>query len=54
MDIDKNSEAFEMWTYRRMLRISWKKHKSIEEVIQLANTTIKKGKLKYFDHIVRA
>ena len=26
------SEAFEMWLYRRMLRISWKEHKTNGEV----------------------
>ena len=49
-----------MWTYRRMLKISWKDHKTNEEVLRMANTkrsllsNIKERKLKYFGHIVRA
>ena len=42
-------EAFEMWLYRRMLRISWKEHKTKGEVLHKMETkrsllnTIKKG-----------
>ena len=31
--------AFEMWAYRRMLRVSWTKYKTNEEVLNMANTT---------------
>ena len=31
-------EAFEMWLYRRMLRISWKKRKTNEEVLNEMKT----------------
>lgn len=46
--------AFEMWAYRRMLRVSWTEHKTDEEVLRMANTissllpTIKKRKCQYF------
>ena len=28
-------EAFEMWIYRRMMKISWTEHKSNEEVLEM-------------------
>ena len=34
--------AFEMWAYRRMLRVSWTKHKTDEEVLRMVNTARKK------------
>ena len=52
-------EAFEMWLYRRMLRISWTEHKTNEEVLNQMKTkrtllnTIKTRKLQYFGHIIR-
>ena len=48
-----------MWLYRRMLRISWKEHKTNEEVLHKMKTkrsllnTIKKRKCQYFGHIIR-
>ena len=52
-------EAFEMCLYRRMLRISWKEHKTNGEVLHKMKTkgslcnTIKKRKCQYFGHIIR-
>ena len=52
-------EAFEMWLYRRMLRISWKEHKTNGEVLHKMKTkrsllnNIKKRKCQYFGHIIR-
>ena len=53
-------EAFEMWTYRRIMRISWKEMKSNAEVLKmicLKNTelvlSIKKKKLAYYGHVRR-
>ena len=52
-------EAFEMWLYRRMLRISWKEHKTNGDVLHKMKTkrsllnTIKKRKCQYFGHIIR-
>ena len=48
-------EAFEMWLYRRMLRISWKEHKTNGEVLHEMKTkrsllyTIKKGNVNALD-----
>ena len=51
-------EAFEMWSYRRIMRISWKEIKSNAEVLKmigLKNTelvlSIKKKKLAYYGHV---
>ena len=52
-------EAFEMWTLRRMLRISWTRHVTNEEVLCLANTkralfdTVRQRKLSFFGHMMR-
>ena len=53
------SEAFEMWLYRRMLKISRKEHKTNGEVLHKMKTkrsllyTIKKRKCQYFGQIIR-
>ena len=52
-------EAFEIWIYRRMMRISWAEHKSNEEVLEMTISkrslivTIKKSKFQYFRHLIR-
>ena len=52
-------EAFEMWLYRRMLRISWVDRVSNERVLNIMNkdrellTTVKRRKAAYFGHILR-
>lgn len=52
-------EAFELWCYRRMLRISWVEHTSNNDVLAMMNTnrelvnTIKTRKTQYFGHIIR-
>ena len=53
-------EAFEMWSYRRIMRISWKEMRSNAEVLKmigLKNTElvlcIKKKKLAYYRHVRR-
>ena len=42
MDINQSNigqlEAFEMWLYRRMLRISWKEHKTNGEILHKMKT----------------
>ena len=51
--------AFEMWTYRRMLRIAWTEKITNETVIERINIKerlykiIQCKKLKYFGHIIR-
>ena len=55
----KKITAFEMWTYRRMLKISWVERKTNKEVLDRMAVTpqlermVKTRKLKYFGHIVR-
>ena len=52
-------EAFEMWTLRRMLRISWTRRVTNEEVLRLADTkrslfdTVRQRKLSFFGHLMR-
>ena len=47
-------EAFEIWLYRRMLRISWEEHKTNGEILHKMNTkrsllnTIKKKEMSIF------
>jgi len=54
-----NIEAFEMWCYRRVLRISYTEHVSNEEVLRRMNQSrqllgrVKKRKLAYFGHVTR-
>lgn len=52
-------EAFEMWTYRRILKISWTSHTTNEEILrrigierELLNT-VKVRKTSYLGHILR-
>ncbi|KAI5707314.1 hypothetical protein M8J77_000030 [Diaphorina citri] len=57
--IMKKIEAFEMWTYRRILKIKWIDKVTNEEVLRRMNKekevvhTIKKRKLEYFGHLIR-
>ena len=53
-------EAFEMWSYRRTMKISWKEKKSNAEVLKMIGVkstelvkTIKKKKLVYYGHTRR-
>ena len=52
-------KAFELWTYRRMLKISWTAKVSNEEVLEKVKPAarvmdnLKVSKLKYFGHINR-
>ena len=51
--------AFEMWCYRRMLKISWKDRITNVEVLQRMHTSLhfmsnmKKRKLEYAGHVMR-
>ena len=57
--MEKKIAAFEMWCYRRILRISWKEKKTNDEVLQMLGMTrcllkiIMTRQLRYFGHIVR-
>ena len=55
----KKVEAFEMWTYRRLLRASWKDHKTNARILEELQTErmlmkqLRKRKLRYFGHTMR-
>ena len=55
----KKLSAFEMWLYRRILRISWTDHITNEEVLRRVGKqqeiafTVKRRKLEYFGHLMR-
>ena len=57
--LTKRIDAFEVWTYRKMLRMSWKEHRSNEDILNMMKTSlklmkiIKKRKCEYFGHIIR-
>lgn len=52
-------EAFEMWAYRRILRISWVSRITNQEVLRRMGKekelikTIKRRKLQYLGHVIR-
>lgn len=58
-DMCRKLEAFEMWLYRRILRIPWTDRVTNEEVLRRMKknreilTTIKARKLQYLGHIMR-
>ena len=51
--------AFEIWTYRKMLRLSYTKHKTIEEVLDMLSveklllSNIFKRKCQYLGYLIR-
>ena len=57
--MQKRLEAFEMWCYRRILRISWTERKTNEEILNMMDIerslilTIRKRQLTYFGHLSR-
>ena len=52
--------VFEMRCYRRMLKVSWREHRTNESILEELRTSrqlvsaVKKRKLQYFGHITRA
>ena len=52
-------EAFEMWVYRKTLKISYTEHRTNEYILQKMNTRrslmnkIKQRKCVYFGHLIR-
>lgn len=58
-DISNRIEAFEMWTYRRILKISWVDRVTNDEVLRKMKkekevlNTIKIRKLQYLGHVMR-
>jgi len=57
--LEEKINAFEMWIYRRILKISWRDHVTNKDVLKRMNTernllyTVKKRKLMYFGHVMR-
>ena len=57
--VTKKIEAFEMWTYRRLLRVSWRQHKTNAWILEQLRTKpmlvkqMRKRKMKHFGHIIR-
>ena len=57
--VTKKIEAFEMWTYRRLLRVSWRQHKTNAWILEQLGTKpmlvkqMRKRKMKHFGHIIR-
>ena len=52
--------SLEMWIYRRMMKISWKRMKTNKEILHMAGgkqialvKLVKESKIKYFGHIKR-
>ena len=58
-DLERRLAAFEMWTFRRIGRISWQRKMTNENMCRFLNMppelikTIKSRKLQYFSHIKR-
>ena len=56
---DKRIEAFELWCYKRLLRVSWKDKRTNNWMLEkigsplILRDTIRKRKLSYFGHIMR-
>ena len=52
-------QSFEMWAYRKMMKISWREKETNEEVLETVDEqlyiipTIKKIKITYFGHMIR-
>lgn len=59
MNMRKRIDAFEMWCWRRMLRVSWTEHRtnqSVADEIQIPDQLskiINRSILKYYGHISR-
>src|SRR6218665_3262066 len=55
----KRLEAFEMWTWRRMEKVSWTEHKTNEEILETIGEerslirTIKTRQKKWIGHTLR-
>jgi len=63
MDIAKGDikriEAFEMWIWRRMLKVSWMKHKKNDEVLKTVEKrrelidALRNGQKRWLGHVLR-
>jgi hypothetical protein len=56
----KRLEAFEMWIWRRMERVSWREHKTNEGILQMVDEkrsileTIRRRQRNWIGHIMRS
>ena len=56
--LEMKIEAFEMWIYRRLLKIYWVDHVTNDEVLRRVGKNrepllnIKRRKLEYFGHVI--
>jgi len=52
-------EAFEVWIWRRMMKVSWTEHKTNEEILQMVDTeremmdTLRSRQKRWLGHILR-
>ena len=59
-DLENRINAFELWIYRRMLRVSYKDRITNTRIFELVNErphlllAVKERKIKYFGHLIRA
>lgn len=57
--VEKKVKAFEMWTYRRLLRVSWQDRRTNEWVLQQIGSKqtllpqLVRRKMKFFGHAIR-
>ena len=57
--LEKRIEAFEIWTFRRILKIAWANQKTNDEILNMAKckksllNIIMRRKLQYFGYIIR-
>lgn len=57
--MERRIDAFEMYAYRRMLRVSWTEHKTNVHILQMMKKdkelllTIKERKIQYLGHVMR-
>jgi len=55
----RRHEAFEMWIWRRTMKVSWTEHKTNEEVLQMVDTeremmdTLRSRQKTWLGHILR-
>lgn len=58
-DTESRLEAFELWTYRHILKVTWIDHVTNEEILRRVGkdreimTTVKVRKLEYLGHVMR-
>ena len=56
---EKRIDAFEMWAYRRVLRVSWRERKTNQEILEMigSNMMLRKSiairKMRMFGHVIR-